>query len=280
MVEATLIKYCCYAKNSLYNQEGFTPHQLVFGQNPRLPSVVDCQVPATKNLATIEVISRHLSLLNKSRAEFLKAEGSSRIKRALRANVRSSDGPFDIGDFVYYKRQNEEKWRSPGKIIGMDGQILIVRNGGLISRVHNHSLRKCHYQNDPEPPNDQIQEIDSLAKPSSDASVQPRFDQDAVSVGSEDDDVPVASKEITVTPAIESSDGNNAHSAALPSKHEQIKFKTATKYDSGDEFIAKMLGRAGKATEKHKNWLNLQYILPDSVAGSLGAIDFENEVTE
>ena len=131
------------------------------------------------------------------------------------------------------------------------GQTMIVRNGGLISRAHNHSLRKRQYQNDPEP-SDQIKEVDTLAKPSSDACVQPRFDQDSVSVGSDDDDVPVASEEITVTPAIESLDGNNAHSTALPSKHEKFNFKTATTYDSGDEFFAKVVGRAGKATENLK----------------------------
>ena len=75
MVEATLIKHCCYAKNSQYNKKGFIPYQLIFGQNSRLSSVVDCQVPATENLATTEVISRHLSLLNKSCAEFFRAEG-------------------------------------------------------------------------------------------------------------------------------------------------------------------------------------------------------------
>ena len=41
-----------------------------------------------------------------------------------------------------------------------------------------------------------------------------------------------------------------------------------------------MLKRAGKANSKHKNWLNIEYMQPESIVGKTSRVDFENDVFE
>ena len=40
---------------------------------------------------------------------------------------------------MYYKRYNNDEWRGPGKVIGRDGKVVIVKQGGSlreVTRVH------------------------------------------------------------------------------------------------------------------------------------------------
>ena len=41
-------------KNAIFNHKGFSPYQLVLGQNPNLPSVVTDQIPVLEGVATNE----------------------------------------------------------------------------------------------------------------------------------------------------------------------------------------------------------------------------------
>ena len=40
-----------------------------------------------------------------------------------------------IKDEVYYKRDNNDEWRGPGKVIGRDGKVVIVKQGGSLREV-------------------------------------------------------------------------------------------------------------------------------------------------
>ena len=53
------------AKNSLMNQAGFSPFQLVFGTNPRLPSCLTDEIPALTQVSTSNVIRENLNALQR-----------------------------------------------------------------------------------------------------------------------------------------------------------------------------------------------------------------------
>ena len=135
----TCLAYSCLAKNSIYNQFGFSPCQIVFGRNPTLPNLIDNKPPA---LETTEGISKTvrdtLSVIHKTREHYIQMESNDRLRRALRHNVSEQRSQFQPGDDVFYRRNG--KWRGPGRIIGVDGKIFFVRMGGLIVRVHNTDL--------------------------------------------------------------------------------------------------------------------------------------------
>ena len=37
---------------------------------------------------------------------------------------------------MYYKRDNDTKWKAPGKIVGQDGSVVFIRHGGVDGKVH------------------------------------------------------------------------------------------------------------------------------------------------
>ena len=73
----------------------------------------------------------------KIRESFQSEECRRRIKRALRANIRRHRVENAIiGENVYYKRKGEKRWRGPGKVIGVDGKVVIVKHGALLRNVN------------------------------------------------------------------------------------------------------------------------------------------------
>ena len=91
------------AKNSLANHHGYSPNQLVFGQNFDFPSVIVNKPPAQRAKATSVKVQEHLQALHKARERFTKSESNEKIKRALRHKTRTfSDMIISNGDKVYY----------------------------------------------------------------------------------------------------------------------------------------------------------------------------------
>ena len=60
-VETALLWSLC-AKNSLLNNRGYSPNQLVFGRNPNLPSVLSDQVPALGGTTVSDIFAKHLKV--------------------------------------------------------------------------------------------------------------------------------------------------------------------------------------------------------------------------
>ena len=71
------------AKNSLQNIYGYSPHQLVFGKNPTLPSVFENKLPALEGVSGSKLVATHVNALHKAREEFIKLEASEKLRRAL-----------------------------------------------------------------------------------------------------------------------------------------------------------------------------------------------------
>ena len=131
------VSWSVNAKNSLANVHGFSPYQLVFGKNPKLPNVLYDKPPALYNHDQNDIIRMNLNALHKAREAFMKSESSEKVRRALRHNVRSSgDVKYVTGDRVFYKRLQEKKWRGPATVLGQEGQQVLVKHGGVYVRVH------------------------------------------------------------------------------------------------------------------------------------------------
>ena len=132
------------AKNSLYNEHGYSPNQLVFGWNLNLPCVLKDEPPALESTTSSEIVRAHLNALHSARQNYIKAESSERIKRALRHQTRTYvDTSFENGEQVYYRRGQKKEWKGPAKVIGQEGKIVLVRHGVAYYRCHPCQLRKC-----------------------------------------------------------------------------------------------------------------------------------------
>ena len=81
------LAWCLNAKNSLANLHGFSPFQLVFGQNLKLPSTFTDKPPVLIQHDTSTILTDNLAAIHKARQVFILSESSERIRRALNNNV-------------------------------------------------------------------------------------------------------------------------------------------------------------------------------------------------
>ena len=104
-------------------------NEFVFNINT--PSVLTDQLPALEAATTNKMVRINLNALHAARKSFIEVESSEKIQRALRSNVRTyADKGFVTGDTVYYWRQNCKGWRGLTKVLGKEGQCVLISHGG------------------------------------------------------------------------------------------------------------------------------------------------------
>ena len=94
MISQTLLSRANIARNALQMGNGYSSHQLVLGENPNLPNIMQDTLPALEGTTCSEVFSQHLNALHAIRKAFIQSEAEERIRRALRNKVRASEQVF------------------------------------------------------------------------------------------------------------------------------------------------------------------------------------------
>ena len=141
----TALMWSVTAKNNLANVNGFTPSQLVFGQNASFPSVLHNKLPALDNQYSTEYMRTNLNIMHTARENFIKAESCEKLKRALRMKTRTHTSKiFEIGQSVYFKREDSSRWKGPGDVIGIQGETIVIKYSGNIVRVHSSRVQIEH----------------------------------------------------------------------------------------------------------------------------------------
>ena len=130
------------ATNSLQNCNGYAPNQLVMGKNVNLPSLISDKPPAYKSSST-EIVRQHLNAMHSARENFLKADSSRRIRKAFNSQVRTySEVIYEAGEKVYFKRRKAKGWCGPGKVLGKEGNFVLISQGLKFYRCHPCHLMK------------------------------------------------------------------------------------------------------------------------------------------
>ena len=83
IVENVVLCWAIIAKNRLQYIYGHSPHQLVFGKNPTLPSLFENKLPALEGVSGSKLVATHVNALHKAREKFIKLEASEKLRRAL-----------------------------------------------------------------------------------------------------------------------------------------------------------------------------------------------------
>lgn len=145
----TALAWAVSAKNSLQNRSGFSPNQLVLSRNGNFPSIDSNKIPAMEPNTSSDVVRENLNALHSARKNYIIAESSDRIKRAMRKNVRTyTEVEFVPGEKVYYKRKARKGWSGPAKVLGKESNFVLVRHGGAFFRCHPCQLLKIESSSD------------------------------------------------------------------------------------------------------------------------------------
>ena len=103
----TMLSWANMARNTLQMWNGFSSHQLIFGNNPSLPGIMTDRLPALEGSTSSEKFAQHLNALHDARRVYIQTETDERIRRALRGKVRAAEETYVNGDAVYYKREGK-----------------------------------------------------------------------------------------------------------------------------------------------------------------------------
>ena len=139
----TALAWACTAKNTLANVYGYSPYQLVLGQNPRLPNILEDPPPSWEVKSMSKKLTEHLTALHATRKEYVKTESCEKLKRALKHRIRTSDTVYQYGDIVYYKREHEDRWKGPASVMFQDGKVIYIRHGGYGVKVSANRIIKA-----------------------------------------------------------------------------------------------------------------------------------------
>ena len=253
------------AKNSLQNSGGYSPNQLVFGRNINLPNVLQDEPPAHNIDTNSELIRINLEAMHKARENFIKAESSERIRRALRAKVRTyADEKFEQGQLVYYKRKNTKGWKGPGVVIGIDAKMVMIKHGGSMYKVHPcQVIKKKSYDDTDRNQNEEDKEHEKPKK----VETKDQVDKNEKDVVTEEEselnfkENNIEMEDIEQEDAITDqrdeqnivNDDREERDENKPKRNSFVKFKLNGEWQKG-----KILSYQPKQSGKYRNWINLK----------------------
>ena len=115
------------AHNSMSNVHGYSPHQLVFGQQRRSPALQDMSQPQIDQLSSSDPTSFAARVANilTARAQFAALDADARLLRAMNApHIRDVTGNYTIGDKVIFYSDDASKerrgWHGPATVVGVN----------------------------------------------------------------------------------------------------------------------------------------------------------------
>ena len=271
------LSWAVSARNALCTYTGFSPNQLVFGFNPALPNFANNKLPAMGGCLASDVVRTNLVAMHAAREEFVKMESNAKLQKAFSSNMRQTDAAdIDIGDEVFYKRNESNEWKGPAKVIGRDGKQLIVKQGTIMCRVHVCRLTKCSPDKRKLPT---IADDNSMCSDGNIPAKQISVD-DAICECGEDQGVRVIENEEEIWYDTVNNNGeerrneqvpaenncvctNNNEGDKLPIEHGKVILKTGQRVKgihtaTGAAFTGKVISRSGKATGMYRNCYNIR----------------------
>ena len=83
-----ILAHASHANNSLQMVHGFSSYELIFGQSPNIPGLIDATSSMLENNIHGDVMRKHLNALYSARQAYIKDESDTKIKLALKSNLR------------------------------------------------------------------------------------------------------------------------------------------------------------------------------------------------
>ena len=243
------------AKNALHNNSGYSPNELIFGYNVNSLSVLTDKLPALEPHTTSDMVrimqnARHTAMKN-----HIEVDASDKIRKALRAKTRTyADEHYEPGEKIYYQRPSDRGKRGPATVLGVDGQLVLVRHGGQFMRIHPCQLQKVKLSTKPESkPEVNMEKIETQPK---NKVIEKNDIDDESEINIREEFVNEENENEVAIPNIE-----KQTNVKLKNGNEKPKRKMEVEFKIEGEAkwrTAKVIQAQPKAGGKYKNWVNVE----------------------
>ena len=123
--------WAVWAYNSTELVTGYSPKQLVYGINDEFTRTIDMAPTQMQDFEKIPIsLAEQIVARETCIANHLQIKASLKMKEMLRRKLVPSRERKEIGQWVYFKRSQESRWRGPGQICHGLGNDLNVKCGG------------------------------------------------------------------------------------------------------------------------------------------------------
>ena len=244
------------------------PYQLVFANNPQLPSVTRCGPPGYENVTKSEEYAKNITALHLAREAFIKAESSQVLKKALKNRIHTKGDNVEQGDTIYYKKGNQRNWQGPDKVIAVNGKKLFIDKGSHVATVNRDDAvvqGEEFWSFDKE---EDAKEEEMRVETTSRSDVSPQHDNEhdhseEHSNDSEKDKEISSEKEHTeeiVSEGDNITQSNNvSQTTRLSARDSKRGDKLRFSVEGCDEVIeGQVLSRGGKVGGKYERWWNIE----------------------
>ena len=130
MTPQEAINHAAFAKNSDTNQTGFSPIQLMTGQNPTFPGLSEVN-PASSNIDSSNKFMKTLKSIDSARVKMREIDCNAKLKKVrserINPNVEKS---YALGDPVFFYDDKKKEWKKATALIRL-GKTLYLRFGNL-----------------------------------------------------------------------------------------------------------------------------------------------------
>ena len=135
-----------FAKNIHITSLGFSPYQIAFGTNPRIPGAIENEPPAENGTNVTSLVQKRLQSIFDARKAMSEVDNKHRLKAAEKSSHISKFKFYNMGDEVYFRIGNNKKWSGPGKVIAQDGKLLFIRHGRNLIVASPSRVQLAHQQ--------------------------------------------------------------------------------------------------------------------------------------
>merc|ERR1711954_393738 len=103
------LDHALHAKNVEVNNKGFSPFQIVYRENPRIPGISNSTPSSISTNFASEDVRKHIHNVQLAREAFRTSDNDdNEIKKCLRSKIYSSNNYYFFnGDIVYFKEKDK-----------------------------------------------------------------------------------------------------------------------------------------------------------------------------
>ena len=252
------VAWSCAVKNSVTSVYGYSAFEVTFGRAPRLPNIMNDPIPVSQVEPRSVALIKNIQAIQNTRVAFAKAEKCEKLKLALKLKMRAANRDYAPGELVYYRREKDDKWLGPAKVIFQDGKVIGVRATTGYIRVSANRIWPAgetlsqRLKDEEDNLNNQEQKKTATENTTNtlvagktlkieESSDEENFEEANENLQGDENNQPA------VQPPVQ------AKSPERFKKNQRIEYKSNGKWERGV-----VIGQAGKRDGKYKHWYNVQ----------------------